>query len=89
MILDRGQIHVSNREVGQKGEEDIRKGGQWIQGRYKCCLVDRDHFRPVVPAKRNLVAWQPQPQNITSTGRCLNGGLDGGGQRGGSLMDTY
>lgn len=78
-----GQARVSNRDAGRYREGDPKKRGQWIQGGRKCCLVDRDHFRPVVPAERNPVAWQPQPQNITSTGRWLSGGRwDNEGERG-------
>lgn len=55
------------------GEDRRNRGNRYKEAR-KCCLVDRDHFRPVVPAERNPVAWQPQPQNITSAERWLSAG---------------
>jgi len=73
-VADRGGCRLA-----EGREEDLQERGQWIQGRHKCCLFDRDHFRPVLPARRNLVAWQPQPQNITSTGRWPSIGEEGKG----------
>lgn len=88
-----GQAGISN--AGGAGDIEGRRNRSsgYKEVVRKCCLVDRDHFRPVVSAERNPVAWQPQPQNI-STGRWLSGGWrdDKGEVRGGGwegLMDTY